>query len=223
METLVTKKVSIVLHKILKTLELVDRIKEQANLLYKKYGLRSVTMDEIATSLGISKKTIYNYFEDKDALVDAVIIHEIKLNEHQCDVDKANATNAIHEIFLAMEMIQKTFADMNPSLVNDLKKYHAKSYTKFEMFKNDYLYNVIKNNIERGIKEELYRPEVSVDIIATLRLETMMLAFNQDLFQNGKYRLVFIEEQLIMHFLYGIASLKGYKLIMKYQNELSKK
>ncbi len=204
-------------------MELIDRIKEQANQLYKKYGIRSVTMDEIATSLGISKKTIYNYFQDKDALVDAIIIHEIKMNEHQCDLDKANATNAIHEIFLAMEMVQKTFADMNPSLINDLKKYHAKSYAKFELFKNDYLYNIIKHNIERGIKEELYRPDVSIDIMAKLRLETMMMAFNQDLFQNGNYRLVFIEEQLIMHFLYGIASLKGYKLIMKYQTELSKK
>jgi TetR/AcrR family transcriptional regulator, cholesterol catabolism regulator len=220
---LVTKKVSLVLHKIYTILELIDRIKEKANELYMKFGLRSVTMDEIATSLGISKKTIYIYFEDKDALVDAVILDEIKLNQQQCDLDKSNAVNAIHEIFLAMEMIQKTFAEMNPSLINDLKKYHAKSYDKFEQFKNGYLYNIIKHNIKRGIEEELYRPDVSIDIMAKLRLETMMMAFNQDLFQGNKYSLVFIEEQLIIHFLYGIASLKGHKLILKYQTEFAKK
>jgi AcrR family transcriptional regulator len=204
-------------------LNLTSRIKEKAHELYRKFGLRSVTMDEIATSLGISKKTIYTYFADKDALVDAVILSELQVNQQQCDKDKAKATNAIHEVFLALDMMEKTFADMNPSLINDLKKYHPKSYEKFETFKNQYLYNIIKSNIERGIGESLYRPEIPVELMAIHRLESMMMVFNLDPFYTKNYNLAQLQEQLVTHFLYGIASLKGNKLITKYSEKSKKK
>jgi AcrR family transcriptional regulator len=204
-------------------LNLTQRIQEKAHELYRKFGLRSVTMDEIAASLGISKKTIYTFFADKDALVDAVILSELELNQLQCDKDKAKATNAIHEVFLALEMMEKTFADMNPSLINDLKKYHPKSYEKFETFKNKYLYNIIKTNIERGIAEALYRPDIHVELMTIHRLESMMMVFNLDLLFTKNFKLAEIHEQLVCHFLYGIASLKGNKLITKYSEQSKKK
>ena len=198
-------------------MEIVERIKADTFTLFMKYGLRSVTMDDIAAKLGISKKTIYNYYADKDALVDAVVLDEMINNKHQCDVDRDLAQNAIHEIFLAMEMMQKTLGEMNPVLLYDLQKYYPTSHKKFEVFKNEYLYNVILQNIKRGKNEGLYRMEIDETIIAKLRVETMMMAFNQDFMLAHKYTMMQLEHQLLMHFLYGVATAKGIKLITKYQ------
>jgi TetR/AcrR family transcriptional regulator, cholesterol catabolism regulator len=200
-------------------LETIVKIKAKAHDLYCKFGLRSVTMDDIAQGIGISKKTIYTFFEDKDALVDAIIVDEIAMNEAQCEADKKNATNALHEIFLALKMMQKTMADMNPMLLFELKKYYLKTFQKFEVFKDQFLYNIIKTNLERGIKEELYRNNINIEIITKMRLETMMMMFTTDFFTKYNYDLLYIEEQLLEHFLLGIASPKGHKLILKYQQE----
>jgi TetR/AcrR family transcriptional regulator, cholesterol catabolism regulator len=197
----------------------VDKIKNKAHELYSKFGLRSVTMDDIAQSIGISKKTIYTFFEDKDSLVDAIIVDEIAMNESLCEADRKNATNAIHEIFLALQMMQKTMADMNPMLLFELKKYYLKTFKKFEVFKDEYLYNIIKTNLERGISEALYRSNLNIEIITKMRLETMMMMFTTDFFTKYNYDLLFIEKQLLEHFLFGIASPKGHKLILKYQQE----
>jgi AcrR family transcriptional regulator len=203
-------------------MELIERIKEKAFQRYKKHGFRSVTLDDIAQELGISKKTIYTFFTDKDSLVDAILIDQLAYNERCCMEDKKNAQNAIHEIFLALQMMQKTMADMNPTFLYELKKYHYTSYLKFEKFKNEFLYNVIKENLERGIKEELYRPSLNTEIITAMRLENMMMVFNDAFVMLNRYDVITVEEQLLEHFLYGVASPKGYKLILKYKEFLTK-
>ena len=223
METLVTQKVSVVLHLIMADVETGLRIKQKAHELFMQYGLRSVSMDDIASSLGISKKTIYQYFADKDELVDAVVDVEFRKNEGICEYDRSNSKNAVHEIFMAMDMVVEMFSSMNPSLVFDMQKYYPKAFQKFHKHKNDYLYNVIRDNIKRGIAEELYRPELNVDIIARFRVESIMIPFNPEFFSKLKYKLAEIEEEFIIHFLFGMASLKGYKMIVKYQQEKKKK
>ena len=198
-------------------MEIKERIQQKAEDLFRRFGIRSVTMDEIANQLGISKKTIYLYYADKDEIVDAVISNIINENQTCCNKDRSIATDAIHEIFLAMEMIQEMLQDMNPSIMYDLERSHPKAFQKFIHHKYKYLYEVMKENIERGIKEDLYRPEVQADVVAKMRLETMMLAFNQDIFPKTKYKLTDVEQQLIEFYLYGLASSKGRKLIAKYQ------
>jgi hypothetical protein len=78
---------------------------------------------------------------------------------------------------------------------------------------------MIRENLQRGIEEELYRPEINIDIIARFRLEGMMIAFNQDIFPASKFNLAALHTAIIEHFLFGVASLKGYKLILKYKQE----
>lgn len=219
METLVTCIVSIVLQSIMADIETGIRIKEKAHVLFMQYGLRSVSMDDIAGNLGMSKKTIYQYYADKDELIEAVINDELKRSQHICEQDQQHSNNAIHEIFLALEMVIDMMKSMNPSLIYDMQKYHPKAFQKFQQHKNEYLYNVIRVNLERGILEGLYRDDINLNILSRYRVESIMLPFNPDFQTQLKYSLVKLEEELIIHFLFGLASPKGYKLIIKYQQE----
>jgi TetR/AcrR family transcriptional regulator, cholesterol catabolism regulator len=184
-----------------------------------QYGVRSITMDEIALQMGVSKKTIYQYYADKDELVDAVMVDEINFNQDCCLKDRERAKDAIHEVFLAIQMMQEMFQNMNPSILFELEKYYPRSFEKFLHHKYSFLHKVLKENIERGIKEELYRNEVDIEILVKARLESMMLPFNQQVFPKNKFSLIKVETELTTHFLYGLATLKGYKLITKYQQE----
>lgn len=199
-----------------------ERISGKAHDLIMKYGVRSVSMDDIANALGISKKTIYQYFVDKDELVEEIIANVLEENEDRCRSHRASAQNAIEEIYSAKKLLREMFSDMNPSILYDLQKYHPKSFAKFLRHKNDFLFGLLKTNLEKGIAEELYRPEINVDIITRFRIESMMMPFNPDFFSKHKHSLLEVEEQLLEHFLFGIVTLKGYKLVLKYKQESEK-
>jgi AcrR family transcriptional regulator len=204
-------------------MEVQERIREKADQLFRRYGIRSVTMDDIATELGISKKTIYQYYADKDCLVDAVAIDEIGFSQQSCMKDMAESANAIEEIFRVMEFVEVMFRNMNPSMIHDLEKYHPAGYKRFLEHKNKFLFDMIKRNLERGIKEELFRSEINIEIMTRFRLESMMIAFNAELFPSSKFNLAELQQEIIEHFLYGLATLKGYKLILKYKQQRLKK
>ena len=202
-------------------MEMKERIKQKADELFRSYGIKSVTMDEIATRLGVSKKTIYQSFADKDELVDEVIGELLTYNQTCCNKDRTSATDAIHEVFLAMEMLQQMFQNMNPVILYDIERNHPATFHKFLQHKHQFLFQVLKENIERGKSEELYRNDINTEVIARMRLETMMLPFNQEIFPKNKFNLIDLEQQLIEHYLFGLSTLKGYKLILKYQQRKS--
>ncbi|HEY6504109.1 MAG TPA: TetR/AcrR family transcriptional regulator [Chitinophagaceae bacterium] len=200
-----------------------ERILIKAEELFMQYGIRSMSMDDIANNLGMSKKTVYQYYADKDELVDAVVDGHIKEIQTDCGVCRDAASDAVHEIFITMEMIMEQFANMNPMLLYDLEKFHFRSYQRVKEHKDKFLAEVIRKNIEWGIKEELYRPELNIDVITKFRLESMMIPFNVALFPPGKYNLGTLTEIIIEHFVYGLATIKGHKLIQKYNEQRQKK
>lgn len=223
METLATKLVSLVLPLFMADIEIATRIKLKAHDLVMQYGIRSVSMDDIATALGMSKKTIYQYYADKDQLVEEIIKDRVEESRLCCIRDKAAAKDAVHEVFLAMEMMQEMFQEMNPSVVHDMEKFHPKAHEHFLKHKYDFLNKVLTENIERGIAEGLYRPDLKPDVIVKARLENMLLSFNQRVYPKNKYSIVDVEIQLTEHFLFGLSSQKGHKLILKYQQDRLKK
>ena len=107
-----------------------ERILEKATELFMQYGIRSITMDEIAAQLGISKKTIYQFFTDKDAMVEAVVNEEMMRNEADCRDYNLQAENAVHEIFSAMDGMQEMLKTMNPQLLHDLEKHHPAAFKR---------------------------------------------------------------------------------------------
>ncbi len=204
-------------------MEIKDRIQEKARDLFMRLGIRSVSMDDIATQLGMSKKTIYQFFSDKDELVEAVMASNIQQTQQDCEKCLLSSANAIEEIFLTMEMIQEQFRNMNPMILYDLQKFHIGAFQKLAAHKNEFLLSIIRNNIEKGISEGLYRKDINVDILSKFRLESMMMAFNLDLFPPSKYSLADVTQVIIEHFLFGLATIEGHELILKYQKERSKK
>jgi TetR/AcrR family transcriptional regulator, cholesterol catabolism regulator len=121
-----------------------------------------------------------------------------------------------------MDMLAEMLKTMNPSILHDMQKYHPSAFSKFKKHKNEFLYNVCTQNLLRGVQEELYRPEIAVDTLCRYRVETMFIPFNPEFQQSLKHSLAKIEEEILMHFLFGLVSQKGYKLIIKYREQKTK-
>lgn len=195
------------------------RIALKALELFIMYGIRSVSMDEIATSLGISKKTIYNYYKNKDSLVLDVVQQVLGKNCSDCVEDKLKAKNAVDEAFRAIYQTSELFSRMNPIVMYDLEKYHPKAYNTFMDYKGRFLYETLKENVENGIREGLYREDINVELVVRFRLQTMLLAFTPDIYMHAETGLGKTHEELFYLFLYGLSTPKGHQLISKYRKE----
>ena len=203
-------------------MEIGERIVQKAHELFMRFGIRSISMDEIASQLGISKKTIYLSYKDKDALVDGVL--DIKMNKMQCDCTsvRKDSLNAVHELFLGLDIMEEVFAGFNTSFLFDLEKYHPKQHKKFTDHHNAYLYDTIKQNLEKGIAEGNYREEIDVNIITKYRIGSMFLIFNMHYFPHGSYPLSKLAIEITDHFLHGLVTPQGKELITKYKLERKK-
>jgi AcrR family transcriptional regulator len=194
-----------------------DRILNKARELMFQTGVKHVTMDDLATQLGISKKTIYQYYKDKDALVSSVVEFELANHALLCNKSTQAADNAVHEIFLLMTVIQEMFNRMNPLALFEIEKYYPLAFEKIKKHKDDIIFSMISANLEKGIAEGLYRKDVDVTILSKYRLETSLIPFNIHVFHPSKFDLLKVNLQIIEHFVYGVATLEGHKLMDTYK------
>ena len=200
-------------------METDERILIAAKELFWKYGIKSITMDDIGKELGMSKKTIYQCFADKEVIVKAITNQEISLRQTECDFICKKSKNAIHEILLMMVQMSDMFGKMHARLFYDLQKYHPESWNLFIQHKENYILPTIENNLNRGIGEGLYRKSLNIKIMARLRAYQVEMAFNPMIFPNEKFSIGEVQMQMIDHFLHGIATEKGHKMIIKYQHK----
>jgi AcrR family transcriptional regulator len=194
-----------------------DRILNKARELMFQTGVKHVTMDDLATQLGISKKTIYQYFKDKDDLVSSVVEFELANHALICNQSMQKADNAVHEIFLLMNVIQEMFNRMNPLALFEIEKYYPLAFEKIKNHKDDFIFSMISANLEKGIEEGLYRKDVDVTILSKYRLETSLIPFNIHVFHPSKFDMLKVNLQIIEHFVYGVATLEGHKLMDAYK------
>lgn len=203
--------------------DIKPRIQQAAHELVMQYSIRSVSMDDIANSLGISKKTIYQYFKDKEELIDSVVSDILEKNRTCCDIDRERAENAIHEIFLAAGMLVEMFKTMNPGILYDMQKYHPQIFIKFLRFKNDYLLQTCRENLERGLKEGLYREGINLNVLCKYRVESVFIPFSPEFRKGLEENLTEIQEEIIINFLFGVVNEKGYAVAKQYLDEHMKK
>lgn len=197
-----------------------QRISHTAAEMMLSLGIRSVSMDDIAGRLGMSKKTIYQYYTDKDALVSQVIRQLISFNSELCCRDKTLSENAIHEALLNVETVSKMFQSINANVLNDLSKYHPTVFEALQAHKNEYVFQLIKANIIRGQEELLYRKDLAVEILARYRVEALFIFFSDNFRKHIDASFSVIETEVITHFIYGLVTPLGYEMIEKYKNKI---
>jgi AcrR family transcriptional regulator len=171
----------------------------------------------------MSKKTVYQYYADKDELVTDVFTGIMESNKNRCTEGHELSENALHEVFLSFDWVQEMFANMNPAVLFEMEKYHPGCFKKFKEHQNGFMYHMLKSNIDRGMKEGLYRDDLDVDIMTRYRIHSILLAFDPEVFPGNRHNIIYIERQLLEVFLNGIATPKGHKLIQKYLNQRTKK
>ena len=194
-----------------------ERIIQAAGDLFFRHGIKSITMDEIASHLGISKKTIYQFFNDKNAIVEGLTDLEMDNQQEEMETVRNTSVNAVDEIFKIMNCVSKTFIKINANVFYDMQKYHPSSWQRFRDFKEMKMMGFVEENLKNGIRENLYRKDINVKIMAKYRMEQVVMAFNPDIFPPDKYNIKDIQMLLLDHFVHGITTLKGHKLINKYK------
>jgi hypothetical protein len=224
METLEIKNVSIVLwaqifknkerHRLMET---KDRILQGAEELFFKYGIKSITMDDIAKYLSISKKTIYQFYSHKNEVVETLLKNKLHNEESVCKQMQLESENIIVEIFSIMKHMATLFTRINPNLFYDLQKYYPKSWNDFKKFKEECVGKMVEDSLNKGIKQGLVRADINTKIIATLRMAEMEMGFNSEIFSPTIFKLAEVQLASLDYFLHGICTIKGHKLINKYK------
>jgi AcrR family transcriptional regulator len=188
-----------------------ERIVKSAFSLFWRYGIRSVTMDDIARELGISKRTIYQHYSDKEAILKMVIQEE--LSSQQCDMEQLDeiTDNPIDQMIQATDQMRTAMAHMNPALLYDLKKYYPESWGLFQAYKHEFILKGIRDNMVRGIAEGYYRPDIDVEVLSLLRIGEFEIAFDPSIFPPDKFHMMLVQMQFVHHFLRGILTEKGFE------------
>jgi AcrR family transcriptional regulator len=196
------------------------KILKGAENLFMKYGVRSISMDDIARHLSVSKKTLYQHFEDKEDIVTITCQAHIDGISREFEEIRDKSKNAIDELARISGCLRQNTAEMNPSLLFDLQKYHPKAWSYWLDHKNRFIKESVARNLEQGIAEGYFRPEIDVEIIARMRLELVQLAFDDQLFPASQFRLIEVQMQIFDHFVFGLLTEKGRKLYQKHKDQL---
>jgi TetR/AcrR family transcriptional regulator, cholesterol catabolism regulator len=201
----------------MKVIEIDERIIEGSQELFYKQGIRGITMDDIAKHLSMSKKTIYQHFNDKDSIVLRCCALELEKRDISFHKIAENAPDAIIELMNIMSDMSDMFSRINPVLFYDLQKHHPHSWKLMSDFKEKKILKMVEENLVRGIQEGLYRKDINILVLSRLRVYAVDMGFNPELFPPIKFNIKDVQLALLDHFMHGITTIKGHKLINKYR------
>ena len=196
-------------------MDVKDKIIIKSDSLFRKFGIRGVTIDDICSELGISKKTIYTQFDDKHSIaLESIKYYWSGLLNEICKIKKTSK-NSIHFFIELSNFFRQTITHINPLFVHDLKKFHPDLFKITHDLKKKVFIKTLSNNIKRGKKEGFIRKTVDEIIITKLRLEEIELAFDQNLFPYKKFDIINVQLQFFDHFMRGILTNEGLKIYEK--------
>ena len=213
LKTKKTKKVFIYLPKIAEPVEVRERIIVESGTLFGKYGIKSMTMDALAEEMGISKRTIYERFKDKDTLLLEVIRYyqqRTKENAHKL-IDQSD--NAIEALFRIIRMTISQMAQLNPTFLHDFKKYHNKVFKAIAQQEDIRDFSITSKLLETGIEQGVFRDDIHIGIV-NHTLHTLFDLFGHEsrLIDEGFHRKEMFDHIIIPYFR-GISTEKGQKLL----------
>ncbi|MCJ7447447.1 MAG: TetR/AcrR family transcriptional regulator [Bacteroidales bacterium] len=190
-----------------------QRIIEDAALMFRTYGLRAVTMDMLANHMGISKRTIYEVFKDKDELLRGVL-RWMAVRQREVMTKILNESeNVIEAIFKMLDLMRDHFQNMSPAFQMDMKRHHHDVMKKLDEL-NELPY--INNNseiIERGIREGVFRKDIDVEIINKCMLEVARMSNDKSVFPPDDFLNKDVIRNFYLNYLRGISTQKGLDLI----------
>jgi TetR/AcrR family transcriptional regulator, cholesterol catabolism regulator len=185
----------------------------KSSQLFMRYGIKSMTMDDIARQLGVSKKTLYVYVSDKNDLV--VKVMQFIVDQ---EIQSANALfetheNAIDMLFALTREISHKFGQIHPSINYDLQKYHPEAWKVYSDFQNQFITSCVSDNIQRGVEQGLYRDNLDPFLIAHFYSSKIQLCSDGVTFPAEKYSFKKIHLEMMRYHVRGIASEKGLKYL----------
>ncbi len=187
-----------------------------------RYGIRSITMDDVARELSISKKTLYQFVEDKDDLVKKTISMHLEEIDRMALSIVSNEDNAIQQILKIAEIMISLHKEVSQGLLFDLKKFHPDSFTMLIEHREKVMFGEITKNLELGIKQKLYRKDLNVELTAGFYMALVMTSLDSDISVlintpfNEKYA------YLINYHLTAICTDEGLTYLHKHKKNLTK-
>jgi hypothetical protein len=194
------------LHRIMR-----EKIIEKSNELFLNLGFKSVTMDEIANGLGVSKKTIYKYFKNKTELVDAVTHHTFCIISDGIDKICALKENPIDELFDIKQFVMSHLKDEKSSPQYQLQKYYPKIYESLKQKQFQIMQGCIVNNLKYGVELGVFRENIDYEFISRIYFNGMIGIKNKDLFPLNNYSMKTLMNYYLEYHLRGICTEKGIK------------
>lgn len=192
-----------------------DSLLNAAFELFLKYGIKSVSMDDISRKLGISKKTIYGCIANKESLISDIVENHLESDEREILKIQSRSSDAIEEMVNISQHILTFLCDMTPSLVFDLKKYHPELWNRIEKQHFKFIENTIHNNLVRGQKEGLYRTNFDAKIVSKLYVVKSNCIVDTDNFPVATFDRVTLFKQLVSYHIHGIVSPEGFQLFQQ--------
>lgn len=186
-----------------------DQILEKATEMFLTLGFKSVTMDDIANEMGISKKTIYQHFENKDTLV-----KESTFNLYEtisCGIDEIIAANKnpIEELFAIKDFVLKNLKDESTSPYYQLQKYYPRLHKSLTMKQFEKMGSCVIENLKKGNDLGLFRKEIDRDLISRFYFAGMSSLKDVDLFKPSLFKTKYVQSSYLEYHLRGICTQKG--------------
>ncbi len=203
-------------------MDILEKILSASAELFTQYGFKTITMDDIARRTGISKKTLYQHFANKDEVVnESVIWHKNNMGS-SCTTILSESENAIEAMVKILVFFDEMHKRINPLALFEMQRFYPQAYKTFRdmLVENDVV--MMRDNILQGIKEGLYREGLNADLMARYRLETSMLILQPSLLVSDRNNLMSVAMEIGEHFMYGLMTPKGEKLYQKYKEQYLK-
>lgn len=198
-----------------------DRLFSSALELFLKYGIKSVSMDDICQRLAISKKTIYHFIQNKEELVSKVIEKRMAYDERNIRKILTKSLDAVDEMVNITQYAITMLKEMTPALIYDLKKYHPDIWKKVDKTHISFIESVIQKNLIRGQEEGIYRPDFDPVVVSRLYMSKTTSIVDDAVFSKSEFETIQLIKEMIMYHLHGIVSEKGKEVLSNYQTKVS--
>lgn len=187
----------------------MQHIVEGARVLYDKYGIKSVTMDDVAKHLGISKKTLYQFVKDKADLVEKVVTDELDKDMKVFEGILRRNLNAIDELFELNGYVKRIIREYHPSKEYDLQKYYPELFARMKEMRVDNMYHTIKNNMQKGVREGMFREDINAETIARFHIFRMENIYEHNLCSMEELLSDDYLNEIFKYHIHGIANQNG--------------